>query len=84
MWKCCNVKLNFTVGKEVMKGMERLLLLYINSEHTEREITTSYRDMLKELAFLKHTHTCTKTRLVRLGNEKLESDTACCDTKIRL
>ena len=34
-----------------MKGTERLLLLYINSEQTEREITTSYRDMLKELAF---------------------------------
>ena len=68
-----------------MKGTERLLLLYINSEHTEREITTSYRDMLKELAFKKkNTHTCAKTRLVCLGNEKLESDTACCDTKIRL
>ena len=40
-----------------MKGTERLLLLYINSELTEREITTSYRDMLKELAFKKkHTH----------------------------
>ena len=52
LWKCCcNVKLNFTVGKEAMKGTERLLLLYINSEHTEREFTTSYSDMLKELAF---------------------------------
>ena len=40
-----------------MKGTERLLLLYINSEHTEREITTSYRDMLKELALKKKTHT---------------------------
>ena len=47
------MKLNFTLGKEVMKGTERLLLLYINPEHTEREITTSYSDMLKGLAFLK-------------------------------
>ena len=78
------MKLNFTLGKEVMKGTERLLLLYINPEHTEREITTSYSDMLKGLAFLKKKHTCTKTTLVCLGSEKLERDTVCCDTKISL
>lgn len=56
-----------------MKGTERLFTpFYINSEHTEREITTSYSDMLKELAFLKHTHTRIKTRLACLGTEKLK------------
>ena len=50
---CCNVKLNFTFEKEVMKGMEKILLLYINPEHIEMEITTSYNDTLKDLAFKK-------------------------------
>lgn len=36
-----------------MNGMEKILLLYINPEHIEMEITTSYNDTLKDLAFKK-------------------------------
>lgn len=34
-----------------MKGMEKILLLYINPEHIEMEITTSYNDTVKDSAF---------------------------------
>lgn len=40
----CNVKLNFTFGKEVMKGMESFKCLYINPEYMGTEFTTCHND----------------------------------------